>query len=180
MALATPTERLGRLLTWTTFYGSVTADIALVWVEPDHVAPTIQGLGLPAKDPAPLPNVGDELRLSPRTSSGVARTSRVATPRADVTLPVRGPDWSLADIVYRDQIICEPMFSQPGDSGAVVLDRQDRIVGMVIGGRPLVSHEDGWTSQTIITPISAILRHPDFCARLEILTSIPSGATPPN
>ena len=36
-----------------------------------------------------------------------------------------------------------------------------------------------FTSQTIVTPIAAILDHPDFAGTLEIVATIPDGLTPP-
>lgn len=157
---------IGTLLSWTTFRDEITADVALVDVDPAKVA-----AGTASQRPKPPGNIvriGDRLTILGNQHAGT-----VAAIDVDVDLPVTGMDWMSPDpITYAGQIICEPMFTEGGDSGSIVLDDAGCVVGMVVGGRPLVQRDDQkWTSQTVITPIAAILRHPDFGGRtLEIVT----------
>ena len=83
------------------------------------------------------------------------------------------PGWN-ETLRYRDQLVCQPIITSGGDSGAVALDDQSRVVGMVVGG---------WTemNETIITPISTILNNSAWGgAQLELLTEVPADAVAPN
>lgn len=159
---------IGRLSTWTTFYDAITADAALVRVKTGSVDPRIGALGLLRDGTAATPAPGDVLRIV-GLAGGQVRQGTVARTGVDVPLPVTGPGWILPEIVYRNQIVCRPMFTEGGDSGALAIDSDGRAVGMVIGGRGYVKEGDDVFSETIITPIAAILNHRDFDAPLEIV-----------
>ncbi|HEY8571589.1 hypothetical protein [Phenylobacterium sp.] len=175
-----PGSPVGRLETWTTFYSAITADAALVWVDPARVSAEIEGLGRPDVQPNTSPAIGDTVTLKPLNPGGAPRQGVISHVEVDVVLPVTGPDWSIGNITYCRQMVCEPMFDQAGDSGAIVLDAHNRPVGMVIGGLPLVErYGGGWTSQTVITPIAAILSHPNFPDELEVVASVPPASRAP-
>lgn len=171
-------QPIGLLQTWTTFRASVLADVALVWVHPKRVRATPTS-GTALKPP------GGPLGASQRVTivggvSAPGKTGTIASPSADVPLPVNGPGWHIDEVFYARQMICQPMFTRPGDSGAVVLDENGALAGMVVAARGLVETGDDWVSQSIITPIAAILTHPDFGGRrLELVTTIPSDAEVP-
>jgi len=161
---------LGLLLTWTSLEGSVTADAALIWVNPSLISPSIMGIGRPDTTPAAGVQQSQILRIF--SSNATARQMKVDRVTDDVPVIARGPDWS-ASLNYLGQIVCKPEISQPGDSGAIVVDNQNRVVGMVVAG----SDGDG---TTIVTPISAILQNTAWGGgELEVLDNIPLGAVAP-
>ncbi len=167
---------LGRLRTWTTFYQSVTADVALIWIDPKIVLPSVVGIGDLAATTNSAPAASQAVRI---VRDGTIKTGAVRTASGDLELNVEGIDWRLEGIAYREQIICDPMFTQGGDSGAIAVDGLNQVVGMVVGGRPYVSNDGDPYSASLITPIDAILRHPDFQGRLELVTQIPPDAISP-
>jgi hypothetical protein len=96
----------------------------------------------------------------------------VSDTASDVPVLARGPGWS-AFLTYKSQIICRPEATEPGDSGAIVVDDSNHVVGMVVAG------SEG-SGMTVITPISAILTHPAWQGgELEILDAIPADAIAP-
>jgi hypothetical protein len=171
-----PGSTLGRLLTWTDFDGDTTCDAALIWVDPDLVSAEINGLGVPTgvnTNPKP----GDEVRLSPDPGgTGDVRTTKISEVGADIVVDVTGPDWSTT-VTYRKQILCSPMVSHGGDSGAIVLDADDRVIGMIVaGGAGDTARDPG---VTIVTPIAALLNNIDWQGTLNLVTQIPADAVPP-
>ncbi|AUT64889.1 hypothetical protein C2L65_35300 [Paraburkholderia terrae] len=169
-ALQFPQTPLGVLLTWTALDGDVTVDAALIWVDPACVSADILGIGLPSIQASLQPQVGDAVRIFSSTSS--PRQMTIDSVLQDVPILAHGPDWSAA-ITYRGQILCSPGISHPGDSGAVAVDAQNRVLGMVVAGS-----ED--TGITVVTPISAILQNSAWHGgELEILDSVPPGSTVP-
>lgn len=171
-------QPIGLLQTWTTFRASVLADVALVWVHPERVqAATASGTAL--KPPGGPLGANQKVAIVGGVS-GRGRTGTIASPSADVPLPVNGPGWHIDEVFYARQMICQPMFTRPGDSGAVVLDQGGALAGMVVAARGLVEIGGDWVSQSIITPIAAIFAHPDFGGRtLELVTDIPRNAEEP-
>ncbi|WP_155644410.1 phage tail tip lysozyme [Burkholderia territorii] len=169
-----PGTVLGLLLTWTSLTGNVTADVALVWVDPALVTPEIIGIGLPKGG---VTDVRAAQRVRLFSLRGIPREMRVDQASANVPLLARGPDWS-AHLTYRAQIMCRPaspqMATQPGDSGAIVVDDNNRVIGMVVAAA------DDAAGITVVTPIFAILNHPAWRGgTLEVLDSIPRNAIAP-
>ncbi len=165
-------QSFGRLLTWTSFDGDTTVDAALVWVDPSQVLAEIPGIGAP-NGVNLSPAVGDRVTILCGGASGAPRSTRIAAINQAVNdVTVLGPDWSVVR-TYRNQILCSPMVTDPGDSGSIVLDAQNRVVGMVV-----VDWED--QNATVITPFEAIQNHASWLgSRLEVLSAVPQGATPP-
>lgn len=170
-------RRLGRLRTWTTFYQAVTADIALVWIDPAAITAKVAKIGALKGEPVGKVSPQQTLRF---LSGGGVQEGTVRNVSGDLTLNVEGIDWNLRDIDYCEQIICDPKCSQDGDSGAIVVDADNGVVGMIVGARDYVSNNGDPYSATLITPIGAILNHPDFGrGRLELVTDIPRTARSP-
>jgi hypothetical protein len=163
---------LGRLLTWTTIDGDPTADVALVWVDPELVSPELRGLGAPTEVNL-RPTVGDVVRIVPHAGQDIAREARIRAIDADVDVMVIGPGWDRTPtITYRSQILCDRMFSEPGDSGSIVFDGNGRVVGMIVAGSSTIG--------TVITPISAILRNAAWGThQLALVDRIPVDAIGP-
>ena len=163
-------QPLGRLRTWTSYGGPTTADVALVWVDPARISATIAGLGAPTGVNV-APKVGDVLRLCPAAGSTQVRETKIFKLGFETRMSVVGPDTAAEVVTFRDQIVCRPAISDPGDSGAVMLDVQNRVVGMVMGGSEDVGD--------IITPIGPILAHPDWASPLELVTQVPVDVQSP-
>lgn len=163
---------IGVLQTWITFRQMITADVALVWVDPSRVRPEPANGG-PLKPPGALPAPSEKIEIIGGIG-GPGREGIIADNDEDIPLPAEGPDWSIAQrVVYAHQMVTTDMVSEGGDSGAIVVDKDRAIAGMVVGGRPLVKVGAIWTSQTVITPIRQIFNHPDFGGRmLELVTAI--------
>jgi hypothetical protein len=163
---------IGRLLTWTTIDGDPTTDAALVWVDPAAVSPRLRGLPQP-KGVNLHPLVGDRVFIVPHQEQQAPREARIHAVRQDVTVTVIGPGWPSAPAVaYKGQVLTDRLFSEAGDSGAVVLDDRDRVVGMVVAGSGQIG--------TVITPIAPILANPAWGGRqLELVTQIVDGAVGP-
>ena len=166
--LSLPGQKFGMLRTWTSLSGATTVDAALVWVDPAVAEPTIVGMNaLVGINTGP--NVGDDLYLYP-IDSGQLRATKITDLSYDIQLSAAGPDWSLAQM-YTGQILCNPPISIDGDSGAVMVDKDNNVVGMVVGGAESVGD--------LVTPIAAILNHPDWKGQLELVTSMPADAQSP-
>jgi hypothetical protein len=177
-SLETPGQTLGLLRNWGTVKGSAAIDAALVWVDPARVSAEIAGLGAPSPTINPAPQVGDELSLCPWTTGGAVRTSQVQQVGQPRQFPLAAPGWNL-EVNFDSLIICSPMFSCPGDSGAAVLDAQKRVVGIVVGSLSETTFEGQPCSQTWIAPIQAILEYPAFAGKLQVLNAIPPEAMAP-
>ena len=162
-----PGQTVGVLFGWTLLGGETTVDAALVHVDPALVSPEIGPLGAP-KGINLEPQVGDRLTIF---AMGARRTGTIQHLDADKSINVVGPDYEQDGVTYHKQILCSN-FSDSGCSGAIALDDANKIVGMVVAG------DD---ATTVVTPIAAVLRHPDWGEGdpLEIATSIPSTAKGP-
>jgi hypothetical protein len=165
-------EIVGRLFTWTTIDGDPTSDAALIWVDPAQVSPQIRGLGLPSGvnlDPQP----GTKIKIGPSIGQSGVRETVISAVDRDVDILVAGPAWeSGPTITYRSQILTLDMISGGGDSGAIALDDQNRVVGMVVAGKPGVG--------TVITPITSILANSAWAGRqLQLVAQIDSTAVAP-
>jgi len=165
-----PSGEIGKLETWSTLNGDTTADVALVWVDPAVVSVDIVGLGTPVATPAKV-KVGDQVRMKPRAGTTAPRVTTVKQLDYTVNLSIIGPDWPQI-ITFRNQIRCQPSVSDPGDSGAILLDAQNRVIGMLVGG----VGADG----DVVTPIGAILDNATWKGNLELLPAAAAlaGASP--
>jgi hypothetical protein len=107
-------------------------------LSPDLVRPEILGIGLPAGEGDAT--LGTRVKKSGRTSGLTTGTVQVIDMTAQVSYA--GP---LA--IFHGQLLATPM-SQPGDSGSVVLDGKDRVVGLLFAGS---------SRATLINPIAEVL-----------------------
>jgi Phage tail lysozyme len=162
-----PGKTVGLLYGWTSLDGPTTTDAAIVQVDPGLAMPDIGTLGVPAGMNS-NPQVGEELTIF---AMGQKRSGTIKEIGVDVPINMVGPDFEQS-ITYRNQIKCDA-FDVPGSSGAIAIDDNKNIVGMVVGG-------DSATF-TLVTPIDWILSHPDWGdgPALEIKATIPSTAKSP-
>jgi hypothetical protein len=163
-----PDQTIGRLYGWTNLDSDVTdvtVDAALVWVDPDLVLPEIQGFGVP-RDINPLPNIGDKLRIFVK---GQRHEGTIQDNGVDAEVTMIGPDFS-QNFTFRSQITCTG-FDTADCKGAIALDNDGLVVGMVVARG----------EKTVITPIEAILGHPDWGQGdpLQLVTDVPQSAVPP-
>lgn len=163
---------IGRLFTWTRIDGDPTTDAALVWVDPSKVSLQPRGLPQP-RGFHTKPAKGDRVRIVPKPGEGAPREAFIASVDQDVDVLVMGPGWPDAPrVTYRSQIVTDRQISEGGDSGTMVLDSHDRIVGMVVAGGPDFG--------TIITPIAPILANAAWGGlRLELVDEISDSAVAP-
>lgn len=160
-----PGQTIGVLFGWTDLNkGTTTTDAALVWVDPALVSPELGPLGAPRGtnlDPQP----GARLRIF---AAGQVRSGTIKERSVDRTIEVVLPDFH-GSKTYLNQILCDS-FSVDGCSGAMAIDDDGKVVGMVVAG-------DGSTF-TLVTPIDAVLANPDFGdgPPLQIRATIPSTA----
>lgn len=148
-------QAIGRLLTWTTIDGDPTTDAALVWVCPDMVDARLR-LGQTLEDlkPPVAPTIGQPIQIGGRHILDDDSDPQIAAADQDVEgMIVVGPDWAASTAVtYRSQIVSDRVFTQGGDSGSLVVDRNMQVIGMVVG-----ADENRETGFTVITPFSALL-----------------------
>ncbi len=173
------TRVIGRLENWATFTEEMTADVALVWIDPTQVSAGNAGMGsLKGENRAPAPGTGVRLYKS---VPGSILQGQVPARRETITIPpIVCNDWQTEQAIsYLDQMACTPVFNFAGSSGAVVIDPDNRVVGMAVAVDTI--EEDGhFTTRTVVTPIAAILDHEELGKNLVIVTKIPSGAIGPN
>ena len=165
-------EIIGRLFTWTRIDGDPTTDAALVWVDPRKVSLRPRGLPQP-RGFHTKPAKGDRVRIVPKLGEEAPREAFIASVDQDVDVLVMGPGWPDAPrVTYRSQIVTDRPISEGGDSGTMVLDSHDRIVGMVVAGGPHFG--------TIITPIASILGNAAWGGlRLELVDEISDSSVAP-
>jgi hypothetical protein len=166
-AVDLPGKPIGCLYAWSDLNGPTTADVALVHVDPALVDAGIGPSGAP-KGTNLDPKLGDKLTIF---ASGKTHNLTI-TSFGDQTIDRVTPD-SRAPVNYLNQIICDPA-TEDRCVGAMAMDGNNNIVGMVVGG-------DG-TSFTLVTPIDALLSYtfggPEGPA-LEVCTSVPGTAKAP-
>jgi N-acetylmuramoyl-L-alanine amidase len=163
----------GRLYCWTGVDPAGTpADAALAWIDPDVVSPDIPEIGRPT-GVNESPRAGDALQFYGATSKHQTTQIIPGGVGRDVTV-IAGPADQPVSYNYTRQLLCTKA-SNPGDSGAVVLDMQRRVVGLLAG---LTTLPDG--DVTVVTPISAVRRHRQWNGQvLNIIATIPAGAEAP-
>jgi len=108
-------------------------------LQPELVSPEILELG-PVRGTAPV-EVGDRVQKSGRTSGVNQATVQVLNTTLRVSLGEGD------DAIFAGQIVAGPM-AQPGDSGSLVLDLNNRAVGLLFAGSD---------QSTIINPIQNVL-----------------------
>jgi lysozyme family protein len=165
-ASAFPDQPIGRLRTWSDLSGDTTVDAALVWIDPSMLTPEVGGLGPPAGINT-MPGLGDTLQIFPLGGQGDARETKITKIGATITMRAWG-----TSIDYRGQIVCNPSVSLPGDSGAMVFDRNKKIVGMLVGGATDIGD--------VVTPIGKILNHSGWKGIAALVTQMPVSAAAPD
>lgn len=115
-----------------------TCDAAIAKIVDGEVSSVISGLGKPPRGDNRIPRIGMKVRKSGRSSSidreGVVKDVDFMTP----TLSYKKPGGGEAPIRFHRQVLCTT-FTDPGDSGAAVLDKNDRVVGLHFAGSESVS-----------------------------------------
>jgi hypothetical protein len=168
-----PGKPIGCLYAWSDLKEPATADVALVHVDPALVDAGIGPLGVPTGTNL-NPQLGDKLTIFANGQThNLTITGPGDTDSGDRTISRVTPD-SQALFTYRNQIICDPA-TDDRCVGAMAMDADNKIVGMVVGG-------DGRTF-TLVTSIDALLTctfgGPPGPA-LEVCTSVPATAKPPD
>ena len=128
-----PVARLVKPGDWTVF-SEVQAnlvDAAIARLETDDVTPTIGSLGLPRGTRDPVPNMTVTIvgAASQTVSSQVRRLNR------PVSIPYVVPPHRSVTYRFTGLVECAP-FTAGGDSGAIVLDASNRVVGLHMAGEP--------------------------------------------
>ncbi|HKZ63959.1 MAG TPA: hypothetical protein VJ400_05915 [Thermoplasmata archaeon] len=105
----------------------------------DDVAPEVLHIGVVRGGAEP------EIDVAVRKSGRTTRLTEGTITATDVTLRVGYSDGTL---VFTDQFLIsgDRAFSGPGDSGALVVDAQNRAVGLLFAGSPFVSVANRWTN----------------------------------
>lgn len=167
-AVDLPGKPIGCLYAWSDLKGPTTADVALVHVDPALVDAGIGPAGAP-KGTNLDPKLGDQLTIF---ADGKVHNLTIMGFSDQTTIDRVTPD-SRAPVNYLNQIVCDPA-TEDRCVGAMAMDGNNNIVGMVVGG-------DG-TSFTLVTPIDALLSctfgGPPGPA-LEVCTSVPDTAKAP-
>lgn len=165
-------EMIGRLFSWTSIDGDPTADAALIWVDPAKVSLQLRGIGIPSGINL-MPTKGTRVRIIPHEGQQSPRDTLIRDTNVDINVIVSGPGWPQpVRMMYQGQMTTEALISEGGDSGAIVVDDQNRVVGMVVAGNA--------DAGTVITPISAILANKAWGNRqLELLTDLSGMTAPP-
>src|SRR5205807_3822770 len=65
-------------------------------------------------------------------------TAKVLDPDFVIDLQYVAPDGTVGRVGFRDQVMCEP-FTRTGDSGSLVLNSKDEVVGLHFAGSPTMS-----------------------------------------
>jgi Mannosyl-glycoprotein endo-beta-N-acetylglucosaminidase len=170
-----PGARFGMLFDWSVPADEfTTTDAALIRVDPALASPNIGDGNALRPDPNLEPKTNDVLTVF---ALGHSRSGRIRALNVtkDVKVTVFGESRS---VTYRNQIECE-CFTAAGSCGVVAVDKDNRIVGMVIAGDE--TGTDTEPPYTLITPINALLSNPawDSDETLAICTAIPDGVVFP-
>ena len=168
-----PGQRFGELFDWSVPDDAfTTTDAALIRVDPALVSPDMGTGPAPKPDPNLDPKEGDVLTIFALGDKRSGKIRRLGVTK-DVPVTVFGQKLTLK---YQNQIECDS-FTTPGCSGAMAVDQDNRIVGMVVAGEQTGTEAE--PAYTLITPIGALLSDPawDSNDALQICTAIPAGAT---
>ena len=117
-----------------------TVDAALATpIVRDDVAPEVLHIGRVKGD------ADAEIDLVVRKSGRTTRLTEGRVTATDVTLRVW---YSEGSLVFTDQFLITARggFSGPGDSGSLVVDAQNRAVGLMFGGSPIVTVANRWAN----------------------------------
>jgi N-acetylmuramoyl-L-alanine amidase len=145
---ANPPSVIAKLTRWAPFdagtdYPNVVDAAIAAILEPALVSPAIKGIGLPA-------GVNTDIRsgMQVQMSDGeTTRTGTVLKPNFACNIPYLMPPGSLQTFGFRGQVQCSA-YSEPGNSGSVVFDMQNCIVGLHLGGS---------ATNSIFTPIQSVM-----------------------
>ena len=165
-------EIIGTLFAWTQLDGDPTTDAALIWIDPAKVSPIIRSLGAPT-DISMQPAVGDVIRIAPHIGQTAVRETKIKAVGQNIDIAVGMPgSLEATRTIYRNQILTERPVSEGGDSGAIAVDGQGRVVGMVVAG----SIDTG----TVITPIAPIFKNAAWNGmQLQLVSTLPGTAQVP-
>ena len=133
-------------------------DAAIARIVAGSVSPAIQGIGIPAGIGAP-PYVGMSVKLSGAAST-LGKGAVTSVDRSfEFTYPK--PEGGNGLFGFSGLIVCT-RFTDEGDSGAIVLDDANRVVGL---------HMAGSDSQSVFAPIRSVMSLLD----ITVVTSLPDG-----
>lgn len=104
-------------------------------LDPRDVTDVIPGIGKPGGF-STLLNVGMPVHIVGAATAGFV--GHIIDPSHDLRIDVRQPDGTKASVGYRDTVLCEA-YAARGDSGAVVLNDANEIVGVHFWGNSKVS-----------------------------------------
>jgi len=105
----------------------------------DDVAPEVLHIGRVKGDAEP------EIDMAVRKSGRTTRYTEGVVTATDVTLRV---GYSHGSLVFTDQFLVSARggFSGPGDSGSLIVDRENRAVGLLFAGSPFTTVANRWTN----------------------------------
>jgi len=106
----------------------------------DDVAPEVLHIGRPKGEAEP------EIEMTVRKSGRTTRLTEGRVTATDVTLRVMYSDGFL---VFTDQFLvggARTGFSGPGDSGALIVDAENRAVGLLFAGSPFTTVANRWSN----------------------------------
>jgi N-acetylmuramoyl-L-alanine amidase len=149
---------IAKLLRWTPFdsgtdYPNVVDAAVAQILDPNDVNPAIAGIGLPAGINTEL-RAGMQVQMATGTT---VRTGTIVNPSFSCEVGYLMPPGSLQTFGFRQQVQCTA-YSDPGNSGSAVLDMQNCIVGLHLGGSD---------TNSVFTPIRNVLALLD----VEIITT---------
>lgn len=125
-------------------------DAALVELDTD-IDPALGELGVPTGW-STLLWPGIELRCIGATTGIQAFTTEILADRQTARIPYPGPNGTTVTWRLDGQLHCRRPFGQGGDSGAMAVDRNGLLVGMLVG-------IDADSSNAVLTPIKRIIDH---------------------
>jgi len=150
-----------------------TIDAALIRVDPSLIDPQLGGgLGHYANDPNNFPQVGQRLRTFANGNVRHGLIQEISAARV-IDVDIFG---NARQINYQDQILCES-FTEPGCSGAIVINDDNEVVGMVVAGQHDPAKGETFT---LVTPIGSLLSgvHWDSNVDLRLCSVVPGGLAP--
>lgn len=141
-------------------------DLALAALS-GSVSPVLPGgIGIPAGVNMNRPPKGSAVKIY-SVAGGAVRTSIVAESDYSDSLHYSDDDGNQLSVRFRNVVLCRPAYSEPGDSGSVVLNDDNEVVGIHFWGGP---------NESIFAPIGDVVR----TFSIEMFTGgVPVGAPAP-